>query len=101
MRIYISGPITGVENYMENFQRAEEFLRDRYPWAKVVNPAKLNREMAKQFSHGELMKMSLSELSLCDTIYMIEGWENSAGANMEAGYAIAEGYKFIGGDCLK
>lgn len=26
MRIYISGPIAGTENYLENFNEAEEYL---------------------------------------------------------------------------
>ena len=30
-------------------------------------------------------------LDLCDTIYMLKGWEQSCGANREYGYALAKG----------
>ena len=40
MKIYLSGPITGVANYRENFRRAKEALtRDGY--TQIINPAEL------------------------------------------------------------
>ena len=41
------------------------------------------------------MKMSLTMLGMCDAIYMMDGWENSCGANREYGYALASGMKIM------
>ena len=36
------------------------------------------------------MKMCFCMLDMCDSIYMIKGWEKSFGANREYGYALAK-----------
>ena len=41
------------------------------------------------------MKMSFELLSMCDTIYMLKGWEESKGANREYGFAVARGIKIL------
>lgn len=41
-KIYISGPITGTDNYMERFEKAENGLKAL--GVSVVNPAKVNVE---------------------------------------------------------
>lgn len=33
--------------------------------------------------------MAMMMLSMCDSIYMLKGWEKSTGANREYGYAFA------------
>lgn len=38
MRIYLSGPITGVENYHLNFLKAENQVRDIFKNDEVINP---------------------------------------------------------------
>ena len=40
MTIYISGPMEGVENYEENFRRAENYLENQ--GYEVVNPANID-----------------------------------------------------------
>nr|DAZ41552.1 MAG TPA: protein of unknown function (DUF4406) [Caudoviricetes sp.] len=37
------------------------------------------------------MRMSFELLDLCDAIYMLDGWENSKGANQEYGFAKGKG----------
>ena len=34
--------------------------------------------------------MCFCMLDMCDSIYMIKGWEKSCGANREYGYALAK-----------
>ena len=38
-RVYISGPITGIDDYMERFSNAEKELKEQ--GLSVVNPAKV------------------------------------------------------------
>ena len=38
MKVYIAGPITGVSNYKENFQEAEDRLKEDFD---VYNPVKI------------------------------------------------------------
>ena len=88
-RIYISGPMTGVENFGIHFERAERELREK--GHEVINPAKVELLLPKG-TYEEYMKVDMLLLDMCDTIYMLKGWENSCGANREYGYALAKGY---------
>lgn len=88
MRIYLSGPITGVENYKENFAAAEREARERLSdWEpEIFNPA--NIILPKDATHEDYMKICMQELAKCDTIYMMNGWQESRGACREYGYAL-------------
>ena len=88
MRVYISGAITGTDDYMERFAKAEKELTDK-GWS-VVNPAKVNAQLPEDTNYEEYMKMCFCMLDMCDSIYMIKGWEKSCGANREYGYAMAK-----------
>lgn len=87
-RIYISGAITGKTNYMEQFNEAEEALKKG--GYSVINPAKIGSNMPKDTSYEEYMDMSIMLLNMCDAIFMLEGWQQSKGANREYGYALAK-----------
>lgn len=87
--VYISGAITGTSDYMERFARAEKVLTER--GMSVINPAKVNSMMPQDTTYDQYMKMSFCMLSMCQRIYMIDGWENSKGANMERDYARKHG----------
>lgn len=52
MKIYLSGPITGVANYRENFRRAKEALtRDGY--TQIINPAELCEVLPESIASWE------------------------------------------------
>lgn len=87
MKIYISGAITGTDDYMDRFADAEEKLKKE--GHSVINPAAVNSMMPADTTYEEYMKMSLTMLGMCGAIYMLKGWENSRGANREYGYALA------------
>ena len=98
MRIYISGKVTGDEdNAKTRFDDAVQYLQKRYPEAEIVNPLEVNSGFGKYAkpSHAEYMKISFALLDMCNGIYMIEGWEDSKGANQEYGYAKGRKYIFV------
>lgn len=88
MRVYISGPITGTDDYMVRFAQAEKELTEQ--GYSVVNPANVNAQMPADMEYEDYMKMALAMLDLCDAIYMLSGWEKSCGANREYGYALGK-----------
>ena len=85
MRIYISGPITGCDNFKERFTEAEEMLANR--GYEVVNPARVDIPC---LTYEEYMKIDFTLLDMCDAVYMLSGWKKSLGANREYGYAIGK-----------
>lgn len=92
--IYISGAITkiGVDKAMTRFEDAESRLKDL--GYEVINPCRTNATLP-QLSHEDYMVTSIAMLSLCDTIFMLEGWEDSEGAKEELQYALEHGYTII------
>lgn len=86
MRVYISGAISGTDDYMERFQRAEDKLNAE--GIDTINPAKVNENLP--FTYEEYMKIDLFMIDMCDGIYMMRGWQKSPGANRELGYALAK-----------
>lgn len=71
--IYISGAITGTTDYMKRFERAENDLI--FLGYEVVNPAKTNANLPEICTHEDYMTVSMAELKICDTIYMLKGYE--------------------------
>ena len=92
--IYISGAITkiGVMKATAIFNNTE--LKLKKQGYEVINPCRTNATLP-QLSHEDYMVTSLAMLSLCDTIYMLKGWENSDGAKEELQYALEHEYDVV------
>lgn len=93
MRIYISGPITGTDDYMERFAKVEKELTEK--GHMVYNPAKINSNMPNGTTYEEYMKVSFCLLDMADAIYIMSGWEKSKGSNREFYYARSKGKTVI------
>ena len=89
MRIYLSGPISGHDDFMKEFQRKAAGLSTF--GCSVINPANLSHCMPPDTSHEEYMKLSFCMIEMADIVCMCPGWESSRGANQEYGYALAKG----------
>lgn len=76
---YISGPISGVPDFKNNFARAETALQlfD----VGTVNPANLGNYAS--FSWADYMRRDIAMLMHCTALFMLPGWERSPGARLE------------------
>ena len=78
MRLYISGPMTGLPNFnRDQFNRAAGILRAAA--YDVVNPA----ELPAGWTWDEYMARALADLRTCDAMAMLPGWPESKGARKE------------------
>jgi len=81
MKVYISGPITGINNFEKPFQQAEDrLLLGGY---SVVNPCTLPHLHGKSWI--EYMREDIDAMIRlrCDAIALLKGWEKSRGALLE------------------
>ena len=89
MKIYLSGPITGTDNYRENFQEAIRRLNNDGQY-DIINPAELCQVMpAATTSWEDYLQICIRLLEMADAIVMLPGWRESRGAQREYGFALA------------
>ena len=87
MKIYISGGITGVPDYIQRFTDAQKPIEEIYHHT-VINPALDNAILSTKLTYDEIMEICFREIDLCDILVMIPGWEKSNGARKERQYAM-------------
>lgn len=85
MRIYLAGPMTGIEEWNYPLFRAET-VRLRALGHRVVSPAEIN---AGHEVDGWVacMKRDIVALLDCDALALLPGWEKSKGARGEVALA--------------
>ncbi len=90
VRIYIAGPMTGYENFnREAFHRAEDALKRE--GHTVLNPAVLPDGLTQP----HYMDICMAMLRCVDAVYMLKGWQQSAGARAELALAEKLGHAVI------
>lgn len=98
MLVYISGKITGKENYKDDFLKAEQWLTlNDY---KVVNPSRLI-DIFPSLEYAQLMAIDYKLIEMSDAIFMLDGWQKSKGACAELSYAKTLGKKVMYQDKYK
>jgi len=93
--IYISGPMTGIKdfNYPE-FNRVTKELREQ--GHEVLNPVEICNHLDNTTATWEdYMMVCLPAIDKCDTIYLLDGWEQSTGARLELKIAKEYGLEII------
>lgn len=95
-KVYISGPITGHADYLEEFAHTEREVIALFDGhVEIINPAKIGERLPDSTTWEEYMKLDYILLDMADTIYMMPGWRESTGACIEYGYAYAKGKKIL------
>ena len=95
MKVFISGPMTGIEDFNRaKFNAMEKMLKEH--GKSVFNPAWL--AVDESWSRDDLMAVDIAVLARCDAIVLLPGWENSEGARAEYAYAVSAGKRIYKGD---
>lgn len=99
-RIYISGPVTGmVDGNRAAFSRVEKEVFAAGFDAENPRRNKLPGYFDIEIDCEELwqfqMKRAVKQLMDCDTIVMLNGWENSKGATIELWLSLMLGLKCL------
>ena len=89
-KVYISGRIKGLDpaEVERKFREAEEYLLAR--GYKVINPLKFSKGRVDP-RWGSHIIADLKQLQNCDSIYLLDNWAGSLGANIEWLFAQGEG----------
>lgn len=79
-KVYIAGPITGVEKYWEPFEKAEEELTAAGFIA--LTPTRLPLGL----DNAAYMRIDLAMIDVADVVLFLPGWTSSPGAVVEHAY---------------
>ena len=86
VKLYISGPVSGTEDYEKRFEAAEK--RIEKAGYEALNPINVTGFLPSGTRRESYMEACIAMLCMCDGIYMLKGWEDSPGANREYGFAL-------------
>jgi Domain of unknown function (DUF4406) len=85
-RIYVAGPMTGIESFnFPAFNAKADELRN-YGWT-VLNPA--DHGILEGAQWGDYLRFDIGLLGTCEAICMLPGWTKSKGARLEHSIAVA------------
>lgn len=92
MKLYLSGPITGIAGYRENFKQVEDYLLSQ--GYDIINPAEL--DLGEDVNHEAYMRRDVKLLmDAVDGLVLLPGWINSKGAAIEIVVARATGLRLF------
>lgn len=84
-KVYISGPITGTDDYMQKFTIVARNLATMD--YEVINPALILSFLPNSTTYEEYMSVCYPLIDMCDAVYLMHGWHDSKGARLEKKYA--------------
>lgn len=78
--IYVAGPMSGLPGLnFDNFHRVAKNLREA--GFTVINPAEINPDLNADWC--DCMIEDIKQLKHCKSIFMLKGWQDSDGAQIE------------------
>ena len=91
MKVYLSGPMTGIENYnCDGFSNAEKEIWKRAKNVEVLNPWVLSGVVSAECArlgatpeYYDYLRYDIQKLMTADAVFLLDGWENSKGAVIE------------------
>lgn len=90
MKVFISGPITGKQDYNRPaFFDAEHTLEQM--GHAVWNPVKLHPRHPDDFTALDYLHICFAMIDRSDMVIQLDGWQQSEGACLEASYAESKG----------
>jgi NADP-dependent 3-hydroxy acid dehydrogenase YdfG len=95
-KVYICGPITGISDYKERFDKADLLLKNK--GYCPINPVKLGNGDTDPNQWQGNMKTAIVGMLQADAIYLLGGWSASKGAVIEFNLANQLGYTFLNKD---
>jgi len=90
MKIYISGPRTGIKDF-----NSPEFEKAKAHFINLGHLVESPSEAPRCNTWEDYMKYDIVLLLQCSHIFMLKGWENSKGAKLEKYIADSLGIKEI------
>ena len=101
-RIYISLPISVHEDtYEQRLDAAVEYVKEKYPeYEMIITPKDVAKELEDLYSpitpeYKEYLTWDISMITICDAIFMCDGWNNSGGCSAELAFARAIGLTIL------
>lgn len=82
MKLYISGPMTGIDDYNRPAFAAEE-MQLRAAGYEVFNPG----AQPEGLTRAAYMRADIAGLLTCDGVAVLPGWDKSMGAKVEVAVA--------------
>lgn len=89
--IYLSGKITGQNNYRELFEEAKKDAENKFPGATIINPAEIS--LPEICDWEDYMNICLRLLDKAGIIYLLDNWLESKGARKECATALKKGLR--------
>lgn len=91
VRIYISGPMTGYENFnFDEFNKMENDILINFYGVSVVNPVAISKKVEavkENPTYVDYLREDFRGLIDCDAVILLDGWRNSGGCQKEVSIA--------------
>lgn len=95
MKVYLSGPVTGTNDFKWRFETCEEKVKKKFTCRgntpEVINPVRIVEQLPSGADYDSIMEICFKVIGMCDAIVMMPDWQGSRGCNQEYGYARALG----------
>lgn len=92
MKIYLSGPMTGIPEFNHPaFNATTSALREK--GFDVINPAEVNPDLSMSWEN--CIRKDIKALLDCDAIALMPGWESSRGVHLELHIAHRVGIEIL------